>query len=124
MTKTFKVTQIIEHEFEGGYGVYFAPVFTGEDEPNPDAIVDVDGGIMRIAPHTVREFGGALCVVEEDGKFGIPVENFQKLDDLWTDDTHDLRDRFFETEEEAKAHLEYTLERFANPAPWESFIQL
>lgn len=39
-------------------------------------------------------------------------------------DTHDLRDRWFPTEDEAKEHLEYTLDRWHHPAIWECFVRI
>lgn len=58
-----------------GFGVYFFPVYAGEDEPNPDAIVAVDTGIVRIEADTVSVVGGVPCVKIRDNLFQ-PVENF------------------------------------------------
>jgi len=39
------------------------------------------------------------------------------------DDTHDFRPRLFKTKKEALEHIKYTVNRFKNPQPWESFIK-
>ena len=103
-----------------GYGTYFIPIWSSEDE---DRIADVAGGVVRIAPDTVTVIGGEACVKAEDDLY-IPVTEFRELEDLPYDDTHDLRNRWFASEEEAREHLEYTLSRFQNPLPWESFVEV
>lgn len=103
-----------------GYGVYFIPIWDGDDD---NRIADVVGGIVRIAPDTITIVAGEPCVEAEDN-FYIPATEFRELEDLPYDDTHDLRGRWFASEEEAREHLEYTLRRFRNPLPWESFVEL
>lgn len=93
----------------------------GEDD---ERVADVDAGIVRITSDTITFRGGALCVNAEDVDICFPVENFRELEDLWEDDTHDLRDRWFATEQEARDHLEYTLDRWRRPEPWESFVKV
>jgi len=39
------------------------------------------------------------------------------------DDTHDFRPRLFKTKQEALDHIEYTVKRWKNPQPWESFVK-
>jgi hypothetical protein len=117
----------VPQEVDAGYGVWFELVFDFDD-----SLSEVDGAVYRIAPDTVEVFAGALCVVDRSGPtgyghgrnaFGIPVENFARLEDLNTDDTHDFRTRLFDTEQDAREHLEYTLERWKNPEPWCNFIE-
>lgn len=118
---TITITVTRDIEVKEGWGVYFIPVWTGEED---ERIVDVDAGIVRIAPDTITLRGGVLCVKAEDGDIYFPVENFRELKDLWEDDTHDLRDRWFATEQEAQEHLEYSLNRWRHPQPWESFVKV
>lgn len=120
---TTKFTVKVPVEIEEGYGVWFIPVYGGEE--GPEAIVDVDGGLVRIAPDTVKVSGEALVVSPENTTMiGFPVSEFQRREDLRSpDDTHDLRSRFFETREEAEEHLRYTMERWENPEPWCVFVQ-
>lgn len=39
------------------------------------------------------------------------------------DDTHDLRPRLFKTKGEAQKFIDYTVNRFNNPNPWECFVK-
>ena len=77
----------------------------------PSYIAEVDGELNKVTTKNWQ----ALDVV------GLTVETNS---DFYHDDTHDSRDRIFKTKAEAKAHLEYTLKRFKNPSPWESFVKL
>jgi hypothetical protein len=76
----------------------------------PDYIAEVDGAINKITRRNYYELGAN----------GLTISS--NTNDRY-DDTHDLRPRLFKTKQEAKAHLEYTLKRFKNPQPWESFVQ-
>jgi hypothetical protein len=123
---TFTVTTTHEHVIPEGWGVGFMVVWEGEDEPG--RVSDVDVFVMRIAPDTVTVIGGAPCVRPEGGDERGPwflVVNFltEEPDDLY-DDTHDFRDRWFTTEQEANEHAEWTEKRWRNPCPWESFVQV
>lgn len=126
MGHEFEVTVTIPrtYTFETGWGVWLSPVYEWNDDTNSgEGICDVDGGVVRIDPAAVQIVGGIPCLAIGDRMFW-PVENFEHIDDHANDDEHDLRSRFFETEDEARDHLAYTLTRFANPSPWESFIKL
>ncbi len=121
MAKEFTVTRIRTITLKEGYGVWFIPVYAGEDSPNPDAVVDVDAAIVRISPDTIVMLHGEPCIPIGNNCF-IPAATFQEREELACDDTHDLRNRWFETEQEAREHMEYTLRRWKHPQPWESFV--
>ena len=76
----------------------------------PSYIAEVDGSLTEVTLENWQELG-----VE-----GLTLNSNPKL---WVDDTHDLRDKVFATKEEANKHLEYTLNRFKNPQPWEAFVK-
>ena len=117
-------TYTLERTYREGWGVSVCPIWAGEDEnPECDRIAEIEVFVIRLHPDNGRLVGSAYCMQQGDSP-NVPVENFRPLDDLRTDDTHDLRDRWFATEDEARAHARYTAARWANPSPWESFIQL
>jgi hypothetical protein len=117
-------TYSIERKYREGWGVEIVAIWAGEsDEPECDRISDIDVIVVRIHPDNGRTVGGVYCMAAGDN-FYVPVENFRQLDDLSQDDTHDLRTRWFATEEGARAHAKFTEERWANPSPWESFVTL
>lgn len=119
MGKAFEVTVPRTYQFEEGFGVDITAVFDFETE----AVREIDVSVVPILEDLVHLVGGVPCVPLGDGAW-VPVENFERLEDEPYDDTHDLRDRFFETREEAEEHARYTKDRFDNPQPWESFITL
>jgi len=104
--------------YETGWGV--ACLIIWDDE---DRVSDVEIVVVEIAPATEKVLGGVLCVsIGPD--MNIPIQNFEHVEDLATDDTHDLRDRWFATEDEAREHARYTVDRWANPEPWCSFVKI
>lgn len=106
--------------YREGYGVAFVPVWDEDTEQ----VSDVISVVVEISPRTVWTIEGMACVADADGCM-YPVDNFRELDDdLDVDDTHDLRDRWFATEDEARDHERDTMARYRNPLPWESFLQL
>lgn len=115
----FTVTVPREYRFRRGFGVYFDAIWGGEDEP--EHIADVDSYVVEIAPERIQIIGGAPSLQVGDQSY-IPADLFQELDDLWQDDTHDFRPRWFATKAEAEAHASYTEDRFRHPQPWESFV--
>lgn len=112
-------------EFESGYGVAFIPIWEGEDEP--ERIVDVDAEIVEISLDNIENLNGVPHL--KGGRnlnchMYYSVNHFPELENLWEGDTHDLRDRWFATKEEAEEHMNFTLERFQHPQPWESFVKI
>ena len=106
--------------YREGFGVYVESVWSSDDRYR-DSITDVETMIVRIAPDTIRVIGGFACVwTPTIGD--VPVENFLEVDDLTVDDTHDLRCRWFATEDEARDHAKNVDRKWRNPAPWESFV--
>jgi hypothetical protein len=107
--------------YREGWGVCIVPMWSGEDEP--EHVSDIEVEVVRLGPTTEVIVAGALCVQVWPNAY-VPMENFQPLDDLTVDDTHDLRLRWFARETDARAHAEYTLQRWKNPQPWESFVEV
>ena len=104
-----------------GYGVYVIPIWSGEDEP--EHVSDIEVGVVKLAPTHEHIIGGAICAKIGD-KFYVPMENFQRLEDLTVDDTHDLRDRWFASKTEADDYAFHVERRWQYPQPWESFVVL
>lgn len=124
MGETFTVTIPRTYTFETGWGVWLSAVYDFDEETNTEGgIADVDGGVVRIEASAVEIIGGAPCVLIGSRMYW-PVQNFERIEDQANGDEHDLRSRFFETEDQARDHLSYTLKRWANPSPWESFVRL
>lgn len=123
--KTFEIVTERKQTFCEGWGVAVIPVFAGDEEPFPESVVEIEVEVVRITKSDVSIIGEIPCVANPLGSgTWIPVENFQQLEDLTEGDTHDLRDRWFATYEEAQAHAHFTKERFDHPAVWESFVCL
>lgn len=123
-TTKFTVTVPRTYTFETGWGVWFLAVYDYDEETDTEGgITDVDGGVVRIEASAVQIIGGSPCVLIGRRMY-VPVENFERIEDETNGDTHDLRSRFFESEDDAREHLDYTLKRWANPQPWESFVRL
>lgn len=120
--RTFTVQLTRTETYEEGFGVHVSPIWGGEDE-EVDRVVDIDVSVVPIREDLVSIVGGVACVQVYERAYS-PVENFLHAEDLTQDDTHDLRSRWFATEQEAKDHAEYTLSRWAHPEPWCSFVQL
>lgn len=103
-----------------GWGVVCVPIWAGEES---EGIAEVEVFVVPIIRDNCREIAGAWCVAADDNCW-IPVEQFQELDELTQDDSHDFRTRWFATFVEATAHATSVRQRWANPAPWESFVAL
>lgn len=121
MGKQFTVTVPRDYTFEEGWGVHIISIWAGDDEP--ERIVEIEVSVVAITEAGVRIVGGAPCVQVEDNLY-CPIENFQREVSETYDDTHDLRSRWFATEDEARVHARYTRSRWENPAVWESFVQV
>lgn len=118
---TFELTITRTITIQEGWGVDVVPIWAGEDEP--EGITDIEVSVVRIDRAACHEVAGAWCVAAAD-KYWVPVENFKDLEDLQTDDTHDLRGRWFATKREAVEHADTVKARWRNPAPWECFVEL
>ena len=113
-----------ESPYREGWGVAICPIWASDDDGEPlDAVADIEVSVVRLGPTTERIVGGAICAEAWPGLY-VPMENFKRLEDLRHDDTHDLRDRWFATETEARDHAAHTQRRWERPQPWESFIQV
>ncbi|MGH8009584.1 MAG: hypothetical protein ACREQ3_21550, partial [Candidatus Binatia bacterium] len=104
-----------------GWSVIFTPVWDLDDADN---VVDVSSTVVPVNLETVHIICGTPYVHLEN-------EDCCPLSNLWPDepdecapDTHDLRSLWFATKEEAENHERYTMNRYRNPQPWESFIRL
>lgn len=120
MNRTF--TLQTDKTYKAGWGVCITPIWDGFDGVG-EHVADIDVQIVKIAPETVTLCGGVWCVRITQNGF-VPIDNFKDLDELDTDDTHDLRDRWFATRKDAAEHARYTENRWKHPQPWESFIAL
>ncbi len=118
---TLKLVNTRNIKVEEGWGVDVTPIFS--DEQDDSHVADIDVTVVQITKDNLEKIGGVWCVKLGEN-YHVPVESFKHLDKLWQDDTHDLRTRWFATEQEARDHAEYTLSRWKNPNPWESFVCL
>lgn len=123
--REFQVTVPRAYKFREGWGVAVDVIWEGEDEDGniSERVADISVFVTEIREDRVRIVGGVPCVqvLEE---YHMPVENFQEVEDLPYDDQHDLRTRWFATEEQARDHAEDVESTWRNPAPWQSFITL
>jgi hypothetical protein len=108
--------------YRDGWGVYIEPIWGGDDDDPCESISDVEIEVIRLAP--VNEAPEMPGYAKLWGNFYVGMAMFKPLEDLWQDDTHDLRSRWFESRQEAIDHAEYTRRRWENPSPWESFVKL
>lgn len=107
--------------YRDGWGVHVEPIWSGEDEP--EHVSDIEVALVQLAPTAEHIVGGRICArVWQDAY--VPMGNFQPLEDLTGDDTHDLRSRWFASRSEAEEYAAYVERRWRNPAPWESFVQV
>jgi hypothetical protein len=126
---TFELIATRKIVVKEGWGVDVTPIYADEDGDYDEKIVDINVSICHIVQENVKEVGGAWCLGTQTlaGKwsgFYVPVENFQFVPDLNEDDTHDLRTRWFATEDDARAHAETVKSRWEHPEVWESFVCL
>jgi hypothetical protein len=120
---TFTLSRTVTQTFTEGWGVACIPIHDGDNE----GISELEVVVVRIARERCRIIGGVWCVKEDFGPDNgpwFPVENFKVHKRLTADDTHDLRDHFFEVETEAREHAAWVQNRWEHPQPWESFIEL
>lgn len=83
----------------------------GCDDNEPSHIAEVDGSVNKVTQDNYMQLNAIGMTIESNTNYRY-------------DDTHDLRSRLFKTKHEAVAHMEYTLSRFKNPQPWESFVKI
>lgn len=101
----------------GYFLVTFEPIWGCSEEEGysgvfePDYIAEVDGRIDKITAKNYLELNAIGMTLETNSN---PVNG----------DTHDLRPMLFKTKAEAQEHLDWTLNRFANPAPWQAFVKV
>jgi hypothetical protein len=123
----FTITTTTEHTYREGWGVSVMPIWEGEDEP--ERISDIEVGVTHITADRVRVLDGTTpCVpfdesmrTDSNGPW-IPVENYRDELDAVNNDSHDLRDHWFKTEQEARDHASSVLAQWQNPQPWQSFV--
>lgn len=120
---SFTLSRTVTQTFTEGWGVACIPIYDGET----DAISELEVVVVRITRKRCKLVGGVWCVKADDApEVGpwFPVESFKVHKHLTADDTHDLRDYFFEVETEAREHAAWVQSRWEHPQPWESFIEL
>jgi hypothetical protein len=97
------------------------PIWSDEDE----AIADVEAVVYHVTPEAVETIDGDVYVkVGPDTYLPAVVPHDEELGTLWEGDTHDLRSRLFDTEQEARARAEEVTYGFHHPEPWQSFVKL
>ena len=108
--------------YRDGWGVYVEPIWghqthyedTGEKIPDPyiyepNHVENIIVLVVRLSPAT-EAYNRPGCFEPTSG-FVIPGACFEELENLWADDTHDLRPRWYQSEREARDHADYTLRR-------------
>lgn len=130
--REFTVRKYRDIHVKEGWGVSITPIWdekditdaeTGESLGMEQFVSEIVVEVVEISEASVIDINGTPSVFLSDNDH-IPVENFKDFSDIEYDDTHDLRDRWFPTKEDAERHKEYTLNRFRNPQPWEQFVML
>lgn len=125
-------TVSVPFTFTEGWGVSVALIYAGEDDYGVDreAIADLEVGVARIAADTVYPIGNIPCVPfdhdtagDSDYPVWVPVELFKADLAPVNGDSHDARSHWFATEAEARDHAKTVAEQWANPLPWQAFIQ-
>lgn len=109
--------------FAEGWGVFVLPMFANGEYYSEDTIEEIEVSVVEINEANASNYVSTNFCVSVDGMY-VPVENFAQVNDLNNDDHHDLRTRWFATEEEAREHARWVEQRWNNPEPWASFIQL
>lgn len=125
MTREFTVSITRDYTFREGWGVYVEPLWAIDEDDN-ESIAEITVEVLPIRESDVVVVGGAACLRLGQDAY-VPVDNFERLGgpgEVEYGDTHDLRSRYFETEQEARDHAEFTEQRFRHPQPWESFIRV
>jgi hypothetical protein len=111
------VSMVAVHQ---GWGVGFTPKW--EQEGNEKWIEDITPHLFKIAPETVIDVNGQAYVPSVDGKVRYPATAFYNYGKLRDKRTHDLRNRWFETEHEARAHMDRIVAAFNDPDGPEEYV--
>ena len=119
---TFEIRYDKLIKIEEGWGVLFDPTYSESDEN--DRVVDITPYLFEINRNTVKIYGNVPCVESVKGISIAPVDLFKNLKDLDVDDTHDFRPRWFKNKADAVDYITYTVNRWNNPEPWESFVEM
>jgi hypothetical protein len=106
--------------FAEGWGVVVEIVWNGEDDA--EGVAFLEPSVVRIATDNLQTIGNVACA-RVDGNNYVPIENFKAGLSPASSDSHDARSHWFATEAEAREHAESVAEQWANPLPWQSFIQ-
>jgi hypothetical protein len=104
-------TITVPHTYQvpvGYWLVTFFPVWNIDEDTGYESIAEVDGNVQQVTEDDIH-LADMSIDTNTSNHYG---------------DTHDLRDRLFSTKSEAEEHMRYTLNRFCNPQPWESFVCL
>lgn len=123
MSSEFSVTTQRTQTFRAGWGVSVVAVWSGDEDEGPERVADIDVSVVEIREDAVQIIGGAPCIQIAANMY-VPIENFRELPELSEDDTHDLRDRWFATEQEARAHAANVQRTWDHPPVWVSFVRL
>lgn len=129
MAKRVKKVKRISYDMVpvGLYYVQFNPILSSPCNPGKHDDC-VDHGCMDNEPNRISEIDPVIIRVTEKNydTFSVDVRDRDVTwnDDYVSGDTHDIRPRLFATLKQAKDHASYTLERWKNPQPWESFVKL
>lgn len=117
-------TVSVPFTFAEGWGVSVDLIHYGENDDgiNEEAIADLDVNVARIAADTLETIGNVACVPLGHGNY-VPVDLFKVGLAPVDNDSHDARSHWFATEAEARDHAKAVAEQWANPLPWQSFIQ-
>jgi hypothetical protein len=94
----------------GAWFVRFMPIWDTNEETGAEWVCDVEAEVVRVT-------------AEDHWANGLERAEFDPCITEW-DDTHDLTDRLYATEDEARTHAEWTVRRFKNPAPWTNRVKL
>jgi hypothetical protein len=116
---TFTLTKEVTETFDEGWGVDVVPIWDWDID---EKISEIHVSVAEIKADFAKLIGGQWCVSFDGKSLWVPIANFEHVDDLRSDDTHDLRSRWFETEAEARAHAGWVEKVWANPEPWRSFV--
>lgn len=106
-----------------GWGVHVTPIWDVDEETDREWVSEIEVDVVKIDESTLLVHLGAVCARTEDG-YVVPADLFEDVPDLRYDDHHDLRSRWFATEEQARAHAQSVQSEWDSPAPWVSFVQL
>lgn len=100
-----------------GWGVWVEIICDDEDR-----ISDIEVGVVNLSPVNWHYGIDGIICAKVDDNYSIPVGNFKDHEDLWQDDTHDLRNRWFRSKFEAEEYAKSVMDTWKNPEPWRSFV--